>query len=123
LSAESILLIAGVSLLFLVVISCIEMAVSIFSRSMKEANSYLTGVMFVNMILMYVPLMADGKNLKEIYFHIPVTNVVCILKEFTVGIFNFSHIGTVVLWLALYIVLAVGYAKYMFSREEVVFRA
>jgi sodium transport system permease protein len=39
------------------------------------------------------------------------------------GIFDPMHIGLVLGWHVIYIIAAVLFAKYMFSKEEVVFRS
>lgn len=119
----SVLLILVFCILFLIALASVEMAVSIFSRSMKEANSYLTGLMVVSMIFIYIPMMMDSKSIKSAYFNVPITNIVCIIKEFTVGIYNVGHILVVLAWVVLYIAIAISFARYMFKREEVVFRA
>lgn len=116
-------LIAIFSLILLVTLASIEIAISIYARSTKEANSYLGGLVFVVFILAYIPYMMDAKSIKLLYFNIPITNVVCVMKEFMVGMYNPSHILLVALWIMVYIAVSVVFAKAMFNREKTIARS
>ncbi|WP_027634327.1 ABC transporter permease [Clostridium hydrogeniformans] len=122
LTPETLLIIGGVSLFVLVSICSLQMAISIYARSMKESNSYLSGLLMPVMILSYFPMMMDAKSIKFIYFNIPVVNAVALMKEAIVGIYDMKHIGIVVAWHILYTGVCLFIAKYMFSKEEVIFR-
>lgn len=118
------LVVMGIFSIFLLIAVCsIEMAVSIYAKSMKEAGSLMTGVFFPVMMLSYVPYMMDAKTIKFIYFNIPVVNAISVMKEATVGIYNVKNLAIVVAWHLLYMFIAVMVARYTFSREEVVFRS
>ena len=56
------------------------------------------------------------------FLHIPIINVVVIIKELTLGIFNTNHLLVVFVWMIIYIILSISFARYMFSKEEVIFR-
>ncbi|MHC6180131.1 ABC transporter permease subunit [Clostridium sp. JNZ X4-2] len=116
-------LIGIVSVFVLVAISSIEISISIFARSMKEANTYLGGFLVPVMILTYVPFMMDAKNIGFMFFNIPIVNAVVVMKEAIAGIFNPVHIAVVLGWHIVYVVATVFLAKVMFSKEEVVFRS
>lgn len=122
LDVSSILGIVTISILLLITLAALQMAVSLYARSSKEAGTYLTGVMMPTMLLSYLPIMMDAKNIKFIFFNIPIANAVCLMKEFMVGIFDIQHIGIVLAWHAAYVLGTIFFAKYMFSKEEVIFR-
>lgn len=122
LDAISILGIVTISILLLITLAALQMSVSLYARSSKEAGTYLSGVMIPTMLLSYLPMMMDAKSIKFVFFNIPIANAVCLMKEFMVGIFNIEHIGTVLGWYAVYIFATILFAKYMFSKEEVIFR-
>ena len=122
LSPPTILGMLLVGCLLLVTLSALQLSVSIYARSTKEANSYLTAITMPAMILSFIPYMMDAKGINPIFFNIPVTNAICLMKEFTVGIFDIKHILIVFGWHIVYIVASIMFAKYMFSREEVIFR-
>lgn len=111
------------SAILVITIVTVQITVSIYARSTKEANTYLTGVQVPTMLLCFLPMFTDANNLNPMYFNLPITNVTSLMKELLTGIYNTNHILMVLGWLICYIVLAVLLAKYMFSREEVVFRS
>lgn len=118
----TILLIIIVPILTTMVSGAFELAISIYARSFKEAQTYLSPVTIISMVLVYSTIMLDGKNIDTYFFHIPIANLTCIIKEFIMGIHNPYHIVITFAWLIVYVVASLLFARYMFSREEVVFR-
>lgn len=112
-----------VSIFVLIALSSVEISISIFARSMKEANTYLGGFIVPVMLLTYVPFMMDAKSIGFVFFNIPIVNAVVVMKEAIAGIFNPTHIVLVLGWHVIYVIATVLLAKFMFSKEEVVFRA
>ena len=108
--------------LVLITLSALQISVSIYARSTKEANSYLAAITMPTMILAFLPYMMDAKGINPAFFNIPITNAICLMKEFTVGIFDVKHIAIVVGWHIVYIIASIIFAKFMFSKEEVIFR-
>ncbi|WP_278599854.1 ABC transporter permease [Clostridium tertium] len=108
--------------LVLITLSALQISVSIYARSTKEANSYLAAITMPTMILSFLPYMMDAKGINPAFFNIPITNAICLMKEFTVGIFDIKHIAIVIGWHIVYIIASIIFAKFMFSKEEVIFR-
>lgn len=106
-----------------IAISALQLAASVYARSIKEAGTYLSMLMTIGFILAYLPMYVDAKNVKEMFFHIPLTNVIVLLKEIIFGIYNISHMGIVFGWIVVYIVIATLFTRHMFSKEEVIFRS
>mgnify|MGYP002409318722 CR=1 FL=1 len=119
---STLLLIGLVTLLLTMVFGALELAISIYARSFKEAQTYISPLMMISFIPTYATYMLDAKNIETFYFHIPLANVSCILKEFLAGIYNYTHIAITFTWIIIYIVAAVLFARYMFSKEDVIFR-
>ena len=122
LSPATILGMLVIGCLVLVTLSALQISVSIYARSTKEANSYLAAITMPTMILSFLPYMMDAKGINPAFFNIPITNAICLMKEFTVGIFDIKHIAIVIGWHIVYIVASIIFAKFMFSKEEVIFR-
>jgi len=122
LSTPTVLLIGLVTLLLTMVFGALELSVSIYARSFKEAQTYISPLMIISFVPTYATYMLDAKNIETFYFHIPLANAVCLLKEFISGIYNYTHIAITFGWIAFYILASVFFARYMFSREEVIFR-
>jgi sodium transport system permease protein len=66
--------------------------------------------------------MLDPKNIDLIYFNIPVVNAIVLIKEAIAGVFDPIHIGLTFGWLIIYIIISILFARYMFNREDVIFR-
>lgn len=111
-----------ICILLLITLCSMQISVSLYARSTKEANSYLVAVTMPTMLLAFIPYMMDAKSINPVFFNIPITNSICLMKEFVVGIFDIKHIVIVLAWHIVYIVAAIIFAKFMFSREEVIFR-
>lgn len=122
LAPKVIILIGIMSILVTMAFGALELAISIYARSFKEAQTYLTPLTLIAFIPAYATYMLDGKNIDSYYFHIPLANAVCLMKEFLSGIFNMEHMMITFGWILVYILAAVLLARYMFSREEVIFR-
>lgn len=118
----SIILMILVALLMIITLASMQISVSIFSRSIKEANTYLSGIVMPMMLVAFIPVYMDIKSVSIILFNIPVMNVVLIMKEFLFGIYNFTHIVVVLFWHIIYICIAIVMARSLFSREDVIFR-
>lgn len=103
--------------------SALELSASVYARSAKEAGTYLSIVSITGIVLSYLPMGVDVKSVKDMFFHIPITNVVVLLKEIIFGIYNTSHIFIVLGWLVVYIAVATLFTRHMFSKEEVIFRS
>lgn len=123
LSAGTFILIMILPVLTTVVFGAIELALSIYARSFKEAQTYLSPITIIAMVLVYAVMMKDPKSIETFYFSIPITNATCLMKEFLVGIHNYTHIAITFGWMIVYIVGALLFARYMFSKEEVIFRS
>ncbi|MBQ6819723.1 MAG: ABC transporter permease [Clostridium sp.] len=122
LSIETVIGMLVVCSLVLITLAALQISVSIYARSTKEANSYLTAITMPTMLLAFIPYMMDAKGINFALFNVPVVNSVCLMKEFSVGIFDVKHIAVVIVWHIIYITASIVFAKFMFSREEVIFR-
>lgn len=123
LSPITVIMIGIFVLLIIMVFGALELSISIYARSFKEAQTYLSPLTIIGMAGAYGTYMIDAKNVSTVLFNVPLANVSLIIKEFIIGIYNPLHIGITFGWNVVYIVLAVLFARYMFSKEEVIFRA
>ncbi len=119
---KAIAAIALVSILITMVFGALELAVSIYARSFKEAQTYLSPLSVIAIIPAYGAYMMDAKNIATATFHVPIMNAVALIKEMLVGVYNPMHIAITFGWIAVYIIASVLFARYMFTREEVIFR-
>ena len=119
----TILFIILFCIFIIIFMSTLQVVISISARSTKEANTYLSGLIIPIMILAFIPIYMDVKNIGIIFFNIPIINSICVMKEIMIGIYNTTHILIVLAWHIFYVVLALIVAKILFSREELIFRS
>lgn len=122
LEPKAMILIGVIAILTTLAFAALELAISIYARSFKEAQTYLSPITIVALVPTYATFMLDGKNIENFYFNIPLGNLICLMKEILAGTYNTSHIAITFGWVLFYIVISIIFARYMFSREEVVFR-
>lgn len=121
-STKGILLIGLVAVLTTMALGALELAISIYARSFKEAQTYMSPLMMIVFIPAYSTYMLDAKSIDTYYFSIPIANVMCLMKEIISGIYNYQHMAITFSWSIIYIVGAILLAKFMFNREQVIFR-
>lgn len=122
-SLKSMLVVGGLCIGLSLVFSALELAVSFFARSFKEAQTYLSPLTIIVMIPAYFTMYLDGKEIPEYFFHIPLVNTIAIIKESIVSVFNVQHILIVAGWTLLYIALSLFFTVRMFNKESVIFRS
>lgn len=115
--------IAILSILITLSFSALQLAVSVFSKSFKESQTYLGFLLFAPIIISYASMGIDIKGASATLFNIPIFNAVLLMKEVIVGIYNPVHMALTFGWSIVYIVLAVLLARYMFNKESVLFRS
>jgi sodium transport system permease protein len=123
LSYKSIALIGVIAIITTMFFGALELAVSIYARSFKEAQTYLTPFSIVPIFAAYGTMFMDAKNIPFLYFNIPLLSVSSVVKELTVGIYNYGHIGITIAWSIIYTILAIMLARHMFNKESVIFRS
>lgn len=120
---QAIAVIGVLSILMTIVSAGICLTISMFARSFKEAQTYMSPLIIITMLVAYGTFAIDAKNMPFAYFSVPLLNIVAVSKEVIAGIFNYTHIGVTAGWLFIYIVLSIILTKFMFNREEVIFRS
>jgi sodium transport system permease protein len=97
------------------------LAIALFAKSYKEAQSYISPLM----ILAIIPAIAGmlpGTELSGRLALIPVLNTSLICKEIVSGTYHWHLIGQIFLTTALYAAVALWFAVRLFKREDVLFR-
>jgi len=99
-----------------------ELALSLFARSFKEAQSYLTPLIFA-VIIPAVASMTPGIELSWKLSWIPVLNTSLASKEIMSGNWPWEYIVPIFLTNSLYAALALWAAVRLFHRESVIMRS
>jgi sodium transport system permease protein len=98
------------------------MAISIFAKSYKEAQTYITPLMIL-VIVPAVSALLPGAELNAKVALIPILNASLLCKELVAGTYHWNFIGIIFLSTCAYAAGALFLAVQMFQREEVLFRS
>jgi sodium transport system permease protein len=104
-----------------VFIASVAVAMGLFARSAKEANTYLQPMLLLAIVPAVVAAL-PGVDFDYALAFIPVLNMSLLCKELLAGAFHWGHVLVVFGCMTLYAALAVAAAVALFKRENVLFR-
>lgn len=117
-----VLLLLAVMALFVALMSAVQLGLSVFSKSFREAQAYMTGLMFLVMLPgMYLMFVEEVGAALWMYV-VPVLNVLLITRELLEGTPSGAALLVAVLSLALTAAVALWLTWRAFRHERVVFR-
>jgi sodium transport system permease protein len=117
----------AIASIFLVVLpvavffSAALLALSLFAKSYKEAQSYISPLMII-MVMPAVAALLPGVELTPVLALVPVLNTSLVSKEIIAGSYHWSLIAVIFLSSSAYAALALAIAVKLFQREDVLFR-
>lgn len=97
------------------------LAISLFAKSYKEAQSYVSPLILV-IILPAVAGLLPGVELNSRLALVPVLNVSLVSKELVSGVWHWGYLALIFGSSCVYAVIALWLAVRMFHREDVIFR-
>jgi len=100
----------------------IQLAISTYARSFKEAQTYLSFLMIIAMIPAYATMMLQPGDVKLYMFFIPLLNVIASLKMVLGNIINYTYLGIALGTSIIYVVISLIFAASLFNKEKVLFR-
>ena len=121
-SGEAILSIFFLVVPLAVFFSAALLAISLFAKSFKEAQSYLSPLMIV-IVLPAVAAMLPGVELCAPLALVPVLNTSLVSKEIIAGTYHWKYIALIFASSCVYATAALWIAVRMFQREDVLFRS
>jgi sodium transport system permease protein len=118
---------AIVSIFFMVLplavfFSAALLAISLFAKSFKEAQSYISPLMIV-VVLPAVAAMLPGVELNATLALVPVLNTSLVSKEIITGAYHWKYIALIFASSSIYAAAAIAVAVKLFQREDVLFRS
>lgn len=123
LSAQGMFLIILLAILYVIFISAVMLLVSTYARSLKEANTYLTPVTLIPVLLSVITMYMEPSTVSTSMMNIPILNVVVVIKEIIYNQLNYTHLYMTIGWSVIYVIIAMIGAKMMYEKEEIIFRA
>ncbi|WP_047153127.1 ABC transporter permease [Aneurinibacillus tyrosinisolvens] len=101
----------------------LEITLSTFAKSFKEAQTYMSPLIIVAMVPAYLMMQTGAKDIPLLYFYLPIFNVISIMKELFYGVTNGGHMLTVVGTSLAYMAVAIFIASSFFRKESLIFRS
>jgi sodium transport system permease protein len=101
--------------------SAVLIAISLFAKSYREAQTYLTPLTFLIVIPAVVSLL-PGTELTARTALIPILSTSLVSKELVAGIYHWGYIAMIFGASCVYAAVAIAVAIVLFNREEVLFR-
>ena len=103
------------------IFSSLALAISIYARSFKEAQNYMTPLSIVVFFPIVISVMPNMELTTKTAF-IPVTNVALAIKEIIKGTVDYTLVGLIFLATALIAGALLAFCVKWFNREDVLFR-
>src|SRR5579864_1243198 len=104
-----------------VLFSAALLAIALFAKSYKEAQSYISPLMIV-VVLPAVAAVLPGVEMNNALALVPVLNTSLISKEIMTGTYHWKYIALIFASSCLYAAGAIAIAVKLFQREDVLFR-
>ena len=112
----------GVALLFSALVSAVQLAVSIYARSPREAQQYVTPLYFaIVMPALAVQFISEWQSTSWVYL-VPVLNTFFSFRELLLGTVNWGHLALTAISCVFYAMLVLEIAVDLFGQESVIFR-
>lgn len=103
--------------------SGIQIALSTYARSFKEAQVYLSFLMIAAMVPAYANMFTQPDDIPMYSFLLPVLNTISAIKTVLGGTVNYFYLLLAFASSLLYVVITLAIAVVMFNREKVLFRS
>ena len=112
----------GVALLFSALVSSIQLAVSVYARSPREAQQYVTPLYFaIVMPALAVQYISEWQTTSWVYLT-PVLNTFFSFRELLLGTVNWGHVALTAVSCIFYAMVVLELTVILFGRESVIFR-
>lgn len=119
----ALILILLITIALGMVFSGIQLAVSTYAKSFKEAQTYLSFLIFAAMIPAYATMMMQPSDIQSYMFAVPLLNAIAALKMVLGGVVNYSHLLIALGTTAVYVAISLVLAARLFNKEKVLFRS
>jgi sodium transport system permease protein len=120
-TGKSILLVFVMVLPIAVLFSAALLAIALFAKSFKEAQSYISPLMII-VVLPAVAALLPGVELNAGLALVPVLNTSLISKEIVAGTYHWKYVALIFASSSVYAAAALAIAVKLFQREDVLFR-
>ena len=120
--AETLWILLGSALLLAAAVAALLIAVALFARSFKEAQTYVAPLSFLLIVPALALQFADLLDLGQGVYLVPVMNVMVLIDDVLGGSVQVADVATAWGTMALLVVALLAFALRSFQREGVIFR-
>ena len=103
------------------IFSAVLLSMSIYAKSFKEAQGYMTPLVFI-VIIPIILAMLPGIKLEGVYAWVPLMNVALAIKELIKGTMDYMALIPIFLSTTAIAGMLLTFCIYWFNREKVLFR-
>jgi sodium transport system permease protein len=121
LDPAGLLLVLAMVLPVAVLFCAVLLAVSLFAKSIKEASSYATPLIFLIIVPAMMGMM-PGVELNAKLALVPILNIALASKELVSGVFHWNYLALIFGSTCVYAAAALAVCVRLFNREDVLFR-
>lgn len=115
-------IVLGLAFLITCFASALELSLSTYARSFKEAQNYITPLYLAVMLPAFFVQFTQTFKPPEAIFLVPILNAMLVFKELFIGDIVINHIVLTVISTIVCILLALLFTFKIFNREKVLFR-
>lgn len=103
--------------------SGVQIALSAFAKSYKEAQTYMSFLMLAAMIPGYATMFLQPGDLQTFMFVLPVLNTISAFKMILGGVINYGNLLLALATSIIFVVLTLWFASSLFKKEKILFRS
>lgn len=102
--------------------SGIQIAISTFAKSYKEAQTYLSFLMMGAMVPGYATMFLQPSDLSPAMFAVPVLNTIAAFKMILGGVIDYGNLMIALVSSIIFVILTLWLAASLFKKEKMLFR-
>lgn len=101
----------------------IQITLSTYAKSFKEAQTYLSFLIFAAMIPGYATMFMQPGDIPTYMFLVPILNTISAFKMILGGSINYTNLTMALVSSVVFVVISLVVAASMFNKEKVLFRS
>ncbi|MCL2081089.1 MAG: ABC transporter permease subunit [Oscillospiraceae bacterium] len=112
----------GAIMLLAMTFAALQVIISCWSRTVKEAGAYSMPLMFISYIPIFLTMMMQSGDFKQRSAVIPVYNTIGCMKMVLAGVPSYSYMGITLGVSAVFLGAVLGITRMMFKNENIMLR-
>ncbi len=121
--ATALLLVILISITQGMTFAGIQIALSTYAKSFKEAQTYLSFLIFIAMVPSYATMFMQPTEVPSYMFLVPILNTISSFKIILGGAINYTSLGLALFSSLVYVAITLWLAASLFNKEKVLFRS